>query len=148
MLEEVQRRQAEREAERQKLAREEESHFRTYRDRGTAQTHRRARAKSLADKPQPDATKSRTIRTSKPAADATRTVQVPQSGIACRRPEGGPSPQPVQTVQTTQQFIPESAQAPRLCRKRSPNPLCLRPRPPRSAAAGRDAPPTPRPKPL
>ena len=149
MLEEVQRRQAEREAERQKLAQEEESHFRTYRDREYGTNPPPRAAKSFADKPQPDATKSRTIRTSKPAADATSTVQVPQSELRAAAQKAAPAPQPVQPVQTTQQFIPESAQAPRLCRKRSPSPLCLRPRPPRSAAARSGCPaPTPRPKPL
>ena len=49
MLEEVQRRQAEREAERQKLAQEEESHFRTYRDREYGTNPPPRAAKSLAD---------------------------------------------------------------------------------------------------
>lgn len=59
MLEEVQRRQAEREAERQKLAREEESHFRTYRDREYGTNPPPCAAKSLADKPQPEAAPKR-----------------------------------------------------------------------------------------
>lgn len=123
MLEEVQRRQAEREAERQKLAQEEESHFRTYRDREYGTNPPPRAAKSLADKPQPDAT--RTIRTSKPAADATRTVQVPQSELCAAAQKAAPAPQPVQTVQTvqtTQQFIPESAQAPQLVPQTQPKP--------------------------
>uniref|UniRef100_UPI003FF002D3 Rnf-Nqr domain containing protein n=1 Tax=Gemmiger sp. TaxID=2049027 RepID=UPI003FF002D3 len=119
MLEEVQRRQAEREAERQKLAQEEESHFRTYRDREYGTNPPPRAAKSLADKPQPDATKSRTIRTSKPAADATRTVQVPQSELRAAAQKAAPAPQP---VQTTQQFIPESAQAPQIVPQTQPKP--------------------------
>lgn len=122
MLEEVQRRQAEREAERQKLAREEESHFRTYRDREYGTNPPPRAAKSLVDKPQPDATKSRTIRTSKPAADATRTVQVPQSELRAAAQKAAPAPQPVQPVQTTQQFIPESAQAPQIVPQTQPKP--------------------------
>ena len=125
MLEEVQRRQAEREAERQKLAQEEESHFRTYRDREYGTNPPPRAAKSLADKPQPDATKSRTIRTSKPAADATRTVQVPQSELRAAAQKAAPAPQPVQPVQpvqTTQQFIPESAQAPQIVPQTQPKP--------------------------
>ena len=116
MLEEVQRRQAEREAERQKLAQEEESHFRTYRDREYGTNPPPRAAKSLADKPQPDAT--RTIRTSKPAADATRTVQVPQSELRAAAQKAAPAPQP---VQTTQQFIPESAQAPQIVPQTHPD---------------------------
>ena len=125
MLEEVQRRQAEREAERQKLAREEESHFRTYRDREYGTNPPPRAAKSLVDKPQPDATKSRTIRTSKPAADATRTVQVPQSELRAAAQKAAPAPQPVQPVQTTQQFIPESAQAPQIVPQTQPNHIWL-----------------------
>lgn len=119
MLEEVQRRQAEREAERQKLAQEEESHFRTYRDREYGTNPPPRAAKSLADKPQPDATNSRTIRTSKPAADATRTVQVPQSELRAAAQKAAPAPQP---VQATQQFIPESAQAPQIVPQTQPKP--------------------------
>ena len=114
--------QAEREAERQKLAREEESHFRTYRDREYGTNPPPRAAKSLVDKPQPDATKSRTIRTSKPAADATRTVQVPQSELRAAAQKAAPAPQPVQPVQTTQQFIPESAQAPQIVPQTQPKP--------------------------
>ena len=72
--------------------------------------------------PQPDATKSRTIRTRKPAADATRTVQVPQSELRAAAQKAAPAPQPVQPVQTTQQFIPDSAQAPQIVPQTQPKP--------------------------
>ena len=100
MLEEVQRRQAEREAERQKLAQEEESHFRTYRDREYGTNPPPRAAKSLADKP-------------------TRTVQVPQSELRAASQKAAPAPQP---VQATQQFIPESAQAPQIVPQTQPKP--------------------------
>ena len=119
MLEEVQRRQAEREAERQKLAREEESHFRTYRDReyGT---------NPLPTRPAP-------CRSRRPNCVPPPRRRLPRHSLC--RPHSSSSR--------------KALRPPRLCRKRSPSPLCLRPRLPRSAAARSGCPaPTPRPKPL
>lgn len=150
MLEEVQRRQAEREAERQKLAQEEESHFRTYRDREYGTNPPPRAAKSLADKPQPDATKSRTIRTSKPAADATRTVQVPAVRIACRRPEGGPRATARAARADHTAVHPGKRAGPQIVPQTQPKPrcACARGRPEAPAARSGCPAPTPRPKPL
>ncbi|WP_455501806.1 Rnf-Nqr domain containing protein [Gemmiger sp.] len=104
MLEEVQRRQAEREAARQAEARAEESRFRSYRDReyGTNPAAYPPAAEKPAAKP------------AAPAADATRTIQMPRAAAPVP-PTPQPDAQPTQVIPPVQAApaAPAAAEPPR-----------------------------------
>ena len=105
MLEEVQRRQAEREAARQAEARAEEEHFRTYRDREYGKPGFTPAAPAPAAPAQ------------QPAAEDARTLQMPAVQPAAPAPQAAPqpkvtAPQPVQTA-------PQPAAAPAPKHKRT-----------------------------
>ncbi len=107
MLEEVQRRQAEREATRRAEAQAEEDRFRTYRDREYGAATPPRAAAPTAEKP---AAPARSLRPAQPGVDATRTVQIPQAEVAAAaKPAAAPQPQPVEHEQPTQ-AIPSAAQ--------------------------------------
>ena len=92
MLEEVQRRQAEREATRRAEAQAEEDRFRTYRDREYGTNPPPRAAAPIAEKP---AAQARSPRPAQSAADAARTVQIPQAEVAAAaRQAAAPQPQP------------------------------------------------------
>ena len=101
MLEEVQRRQAEREAARQAEARAEEEHFRTYRDREYGNPGFTPAA------PAPAAPARQ------PAAEDARTLQMPAVQPTAPAPQAAPQPKPTapQPVQTAPQ--PAAAPAPK-----------------------------------
>ena len=105
MLEEVQRRQAEREAARQAEALAEEEHFRTYRDREYGKPGFTPAAPAPAAPAQ------------QPAAEDARTLQMPAVQPAAPAPQAAPqpkvtAPQPVQTA-------PQPAAAPAPKHKRT-----------------------------
>ena len=104
MLEEVQRRQAEREAARQAEARAEESRFRSYRDReyGTNPAAYPPAVEKPAAKP------------AAPAADATRTIQMPRAAAPVP-PKPQPDAQPTQVIPPVQaaSAAPAAAEPPR-----------------------------------
>lgn len=102
MLEEVQRRQAEREAARQAEVRAEEDRFRTYRDREYGANPAAYPPAPIAEKPA-----AKPVTPAAPAADATRTIQVPKA--AAPVPPSAPAPQPAE--QPTQVVPPVQQQA-------------------------------------
>lgn len=105
MLEEVQRRQAEREAERQKQAQEEESHFRTYRDREYGKNPAPRAAAPIAEQDMPiPATRQPKPAAPAPAADSTRTIQMPKAAPV--QPKSAPA-----DTQPAQPALAEAAQA-------------------------------------
>lgn len=122
MLEEVQRRQAEREAARQAEAQAEEERFRGYRDREYGRPATPPAAAPVQAAP------ARSVRTPSPAADETRTVSIPKikTPVSAETPaapapavqpavqESQPTPAPVQPdVQPTQVVPPiQTAAAP------------------------------------
>ena len=107
MLEEVQRRQAEREAARQAEAQAEESRFRSYRDReyGTTPTaYPPAAEKPAAKSAAPTA----------PAADATRTIQIPRAAVPVPpAPKQGEQPTQVMPPVQAAPAAPAAAEPPR-----------------------------------
>ena len=112
MLEEGQRRQAEREAARRAEAQAEEDHFRTYRDREYGTNPPPRAAAPIRENPAP--TRSEAPR---PAADTTRTVQVPKAAPAAPKPTAAqPAPaaaQPTQVMPPVQKpAVPKPAEQP------------------------------------
>ena len=103
MLEEVQRRQAEREAARQAEAQAEEDRFRGYRDREYGTNPAAYPPPPIREKPAP--------KPAVPAVDSTRTVQMPKAA----KPAAAPAPQPTSAqpdAQATRVVPPVQAAAP------------------------------------
>ena len=111
MLEEVQRRQAEREAARQAEAQAEEERFRSYRDREYGSSP----AATPSAAPQPTSA----ARSSQPpiAADETRTISIPKRRTAepaaqPPAPAAQPAQQPAQVMPPVQKAAPAAPAAP------------------------------------
>ena len=117
MLEEVQRRQAEREAARQAEAQAEEDRFRSYRDREYGRSP--AVTPSAAPQPTPAARSSQTPA----AADETRTISIPKRrtaepaepaahAVQPPAPAAQPAQQPTQVMPPVQKAAPAAPAAP------------------------------------
>lgn len=111
MLEEVQRRQAEREAARQAEAQAEEERFRSYRDREYGSSP--AATPSAAPQPTPAASSGQTPI----AADETRTISIPKRRTAepaaqPPAPAAQPAQQPAQVMPPVQKAAPAAPAAP------------------------------------
>lgn len=114
MLEEVQRRQAEREAARQAEAQAEEDRFRSYRDREYGRSP--AVTPSAAPQPTPAARSSQTPA----AADETRTISIPKRrtaepvahAVQPPVPAAQPAQQPTQVMPPVQKAAPAAPAAP------------------------------------
>lgn len=117
MLEEVQRRQAEREAARQAEAQAEEDRFRSYRDREYGRSP--AVTPSAAPQPTPAARSSQTPA----AADETRTISIPKRrtaepaepvahAVQPPAPVAQPAQQPTQVMPPVQKAAPAAPAAP------------------------------------
>lgn len=114
MLEEVQRRQAEREAARQAEAQAEEDRFRSYRDREYGRSP--AVTPSAAPQPTPAARSGQTPA----AADETRTISIPKRrtaepaahAVQPPAPAAQPAQQPTQVMPPVQKAAPAAPAAP------------------------------------
>ncbi len=117
MLEEVQRRQAEREAARQAEAQAEEDRFRSYRDREYGKSP--AVTPSAAPQPTPAARSNQTPA----AADETRTISIPKRrtaepaepvahAVQPPAPAAQPAQQPTQVMPPVQKAAPAAPAAP------------------------------------
>ena len=117
MLEEVQRRQAEREAARQAEAQAEEDRFRSYRDREYGRSP--AVTPSAAPQPTPAARSNQTPA----AADETRTISIPKRrtaepaepaahAVQPPAPAAQPAQQPTQVMPPVQKAAPAAPAAP------------------------------------
>lgn len=114
MLEEVQRRQAEREAARQAEAQAEEDRFRSYRDREYGRSP--AVTPSAAPQPTPAARSGQTPA----AADETRTISIPKRrtaepaahAVQPPAPAAQPAQQPTQVMPPVQKAAPAAPTAP------------------------------------
>ena len=114
MLEEVQRRQAEREAARQAEAQAEEDRFRSYRDREYGRSP--AVTPSAAPQPTPAAHSGQTPA----AADETRTISIPKRrtaepaahAVQPPAPAAQPAQQPTQVMPPVQKAAPAAPAAP------------------------------------